>query len=104
MKGSMGDFWEPRCWRPLWAFSRPPHWQGAPHRAHSYTQGISNKPGAEAAPLVDLDRKTPGPAGAHSTLFQQCIRPTSLWGRGGKMSSILTHLSQSSLPTSGLAQ
>ena len=71
--------------RDLWAFFRPPHWQGAPHRAHSYTQGMSNKRGAEAAPLVDLNRKMPGPAGAHSTLFQQCISPTSLWGRGAKI-------------------
>lgn len=65
---------------------------------------MNNKLGAEAAPLVGLNRKMPGPEGGHSTLFQQYISPTSLWGRGGKMSSILTHFSQSSLPRSGLAQ
>ena len=78
---------------------------GSPTRGSLLHTGSSN-PGAEAAPLAALDRKTPGPGGG---LGQQHPAPTVYqpWVAVGKRRkdelSILTHFSQSSLPRRGLA-
>ena len=73
--------------RDIWAFT-PPHWQGAPHGAHSYTQEAAIR-GQKQLLLLPWTERRLGLEGAsaNSTLLQQFISPGSLWGRDGKMSS-----------------
>lgn len=74
--------------RDIWAFSTPPHWQGAPHRAHSYTQEAAIRGQKQRLLLTWTERRLGlEGASANSTPLQQFISPGSPWGREGKMSS-----------------